>query len=273
VLLSFGFRLNRDLVTKGKSLRWIHAMTTGVDKFLTFGLTKKEIILTNSRGAHAGQMTEHIFAFMLSFVRRFPVYYARQQECRWDNKVNMDTLSGKTLGILGLGSIGRELACKAKIFNMKVIGTKKSPVAIADVDEVLPAEEYRLLLPRVDFLVLLVPSTSETHCMIGREELSLMKDTAYLINVSRGDVIDQDALVEALKEKRIAGAGLDVTTPEPLPGESELWSLDNVIITSHVGGVVPDYLELTVDIFCRNLESYLRQDFPLPNQVDQERGY
>ncbi len=272
VLLTYGVRLDSELMEKTQRLRWVHAMTTGIDKFLTFKLPEKDVILTSSKGIHANQMTEHVFGFMISFMRHFPFYFAQQQNAGW-KKREMGTLAGKTLGIMGLGSIGQELARRAKVFDMKVIGTKKNPEPLAFVDEVLAAVDFRLLIPRVDFLVLLVPYTEETHQLIGRGELSLMKKDAYLINVSRGDVVDQKALIEVLEEKIIAGAGLDVTIPEPLPPDSKLWALDNVLITPHVGGVEPDYTDRVIDIFCKNLEQYRRGETPSLNLVDLKRGY
>jgi phosphoglycerate dehydrogenase-like enzyme len=272
VLVSYGFKLNRKIIEKAGQLRWVHALSTGVDAFLRLGLQERGIILTNSRGVHANQMTEHIFAFMLSFVRLFPRFVLQQRESNW-KRWDIDTLAGKTLGIAGLGSIGQELARRAKAFNMTVIGTKKNPTPVDCVDEVLSSEELHRMLPRVDFLVIIVPSTKETHHLIGREELSLLKSSAYLINMARGDVVDQEALIEALKEKKIAGAGLDVTTPEPLPPDAELWTLDNVLITPHMGGGAPDYLKITTDIFCLNLSDYIKGDVPSLNLVDQNRGY
>lgn len=272
ILVTFGFDLSRELLDRAGNLRWIHAMSTGIDLFLPFDLEARGILLTSSRGVHATQMCEQIFAFMLSHVRGFKTYFSQQCQKKWQ-MAPMDTLEGKTAAIIGVGSIGRELACRAKSFGMTVIGTKKTAAALPCVDEVLPAEDYRLLLPRADFLVLLVPFTPATKKMIGAAELALMKPGAYLINVSRGGVVDQEALVEALKEKQIAGAGLDVTSPEPLPPEAELWSLDGVTITPHVGGVIPGYYGKIIELFCRNLKIYQNGEAPLENSIDFGRGY
>jgi len=272
ILVTFGMEITRELIDSAPRLRWIHAATTGIDQFSPLGLDKKGITLTNSRGVHGSQMCEQIFCFMLSLIRRSFKYFEHQKEHSWQRE-EMDTLDGKTLLIIGVGAIGAELARRARVFNMQVVGVKKKPSTIPDLDRVVPAEELHSVLPQADFTVILVPYTAETHHLIGKQELSLMKEEAFLINVSRGSIVNQHALVEALQNKVIAGAGLDVTDPEPLPADSELWDLDNVIITPHVGGFIPGYYDMILDLFCENLKAYRTGKKPPKNLVNLQRGY
>ncbi len=184
----------------------------------------------------------------------------------------LDELAGKTLGIIGLGSIGMEIARKGKCFGMNVIGIKKTHENVRWVDEVYTPENLDIVLGESDYLVLCVPATDETKNLIGERELKKMKISAYLINIARGDVIDENALIRALKEKWIAGAAIDVTREEPLSPDSPLWELDNLIITPHVAGSSPYYWDRAVDIFVENLKRFFQGE-ELINVVDWDRGY
>jgi phosphoglycerate dehydrogenase-like enzyme len=185
-------------------------------------------------------------------------------------------LAGQTVGIVGLGSIGRAVARLAKAFDMRVLGVRRSgaPLECADyeVDGIFGPLDLLNVLAESDYVVLALPLTEETHHLIGELALRAMKPSAYRIHVSRGAVIDEAALVRALKEGEVAGAGLDVFESEPLPPESELWGMDNVIISPHIAGGTPRYMELAVDLFCENLRRYLAGE-PLRNVVDTKRGY
>jgi len=186
---------------------------------------------------------------------------------------DVDELTGKTLGVLGLGNVGMELSFRGKCFGMEVIAVDRRVVRRPSyVDEVMGLWGLDTLLAKSDYLVITVPLTSSSKHMIGERELRLMKSNAYIINISRGPVVEEKALVKALKEGWIAGAGLDVFEKEPLPMDSELWDLENVIITPHISGGTPRYAERLADIFCENLSRFL-EGKTLINLVDKKEGY
>jgi phosphoglycerate dehydrogenase-like enzyme len=219
-------------------------------------------------------MREHVLGMMLMFVKQALVYFADKQDKVWEQHMP-DQLYGKTLGVVGLGKVGEGIARAAKAFDMRVVATRRHVTEQETsqvVDALYPAEKLPEMLRESDFVVVTVALTRETEKLIGKRELRAMKPTAYIINIARGSVIDEVALTKALKEKWIAGAGLDVFEKEPLPQDSELWTLPNVIITPHVAGIMPDYNARAMDVFCENLRRYLAGQ-PLMNVVDRTRGY
>ncbi len=273
----FSNKITPEQFSRAKKLRWIQSPFVGVDSLLIEEVKKSDVVVTCARGIHASQSSDHVFALILAFARKLPELLEDQRRKVW--KVRhpipfepLDELKGKTLGIIGLGTIGREIARKGKCFGMRVIGVKRNPSEVEYVDEVYGMDGMEKVLKESDYLVLCTPLTPETTNLIGREELRNMKRTAYLINIARGEVVDEDALITALKERWIAGAALDVARTEPLPETSELWELDNVIITPHVAGSTPYYWERATAIFVENLRRFLRGE-ELINVVDKEKGY
>jgi D-2-hydroxyacid dehydrogenase (NADP+) len=269
-----GFRPPSNVLNRAPRLKWIHTILAGVDHFLDKDIAASNIFVTNSKGIHGVQITEVIFEKMLMFVKMAPMYFDYQNQKKWERHI-LGRLYGKTLGIIGLGSIGARTAQIGKAFGMRVIGTRRSARKITKasyVDVVYPRSQLDTLLKESDFVVMILPSTPETKNMIGERELSLMKPTAFLVNVGRGDTLDENALIRALQDKRIAGAGLDAFAVEPLPVESKLWSLPNVIISPHVSGPIEDYMQRTTDLFCKNLKLYV-EGKKLFNVVNKKRGY
>jgi phosphoglycerate dehydrogenase-like enzyme len=211
---------------------------------------------------------------MLMLAKQAPSCFQLKQYKQW-KPFAPAVLYSKTVGIVGLGSIGREVARLAKAFGMRVIATRRSvrqPKHTRYVDMLFPPDQLLQLLSDSDFVVLAVPLTSETYRFIGEAQLRSMKSTAYLINIARGNVIDEDILIRALEEHWIAGAGLDVFAIEPLPANSRLWELPNVILSPHVAGAMENYVERATEVFCENLTRYLKGR-RLINVVDKERGY
>ncbi len=263
------------------NLRWVHTSAAGVDGFEGSGLLGGPFTLTTSNGLHRLQMAEYITTMMLMLARNMPMYLKAQAEHRWlgpRDRPNPTEIGGKTLSILSLGNIGDEAAKRAKAFGMRVIGTRRS-VTLEQaankpsyVDELLPVSEKNTLISQADYLLLSLPLTGETRGMLGEKELRSMKPTSFVINISRGAIIDEAAITRALKEGWIAGAALDVFTTEPLPAESPLWDLPNAIITPHVSGPSEHYSDRCVDIFCQNLERYVAGE-ALLNVYESERGY
>lgn len=268
-----GWHVPESVVDRAARLKWIHATAAGVDTLLYPPVVDGRVMLTSSVGIHTTVLPEHVMAVVLAFSRRLPMAIRNQIARRWDRASTLgEELQGKVLGVLGLGAIGRVLAERAAAFGMRVIGTKRTPEAIACVERVYPPEATDEVLRAADFLVILLPLTSQTRGLIDARALALMKPTAVLINVGRGAVVQEAALIAALREGTIAGAGLDVFEREPLPAESPLYDMANVILTPHVSGASPTYFDRAIPLFCENLRRYL-DGAPLLNIVDPALGY
>lgn len=270
-------RFSPEYLEFGQSLRWIHSPMAGVNHLLTPTLVKSKIVLTNGAGMNSIPIAEHVFSMLLAFTRRLLTFHDRQKEGRWQQMTNSDELYGKTVGIVGYGSIGRAVAQRAKGFDMQVWATKRHPTEpglAADpyLDKILAPTELPALLAQSDFVVLSAALTSETKGLIGAQELATMKKSAYLVNIARGQLIDETALLEALEKGIIAGAGLDVVVKEPLPAESPLWKAPNLLITAHSSWNSPYVRGRNIQLFCDNLRRYVGQQ-PLMNVVDKELGY
>ncbi len=276
-ILFAGF-FSPEMFKAATKLRWIQTHLVGVESYLFPKVVESQVIVTNAGGVNSICVAEHAIGLMLSLSRKLYRFARDQSEHKWktgDAELmnQMDELSGKTLGIIGLGRIGIEIAQRAKCFGMKVMAmTRTSQTRSPYIDKMIPSRDLNTLLTSSDFVVLQLPLTEETEGFIGEEQLRSMKKTSYLINTGRGKLIREDELVRALEEGWIAGAALDAFEHEPLPPTSPLWHMDNVIITPHVAGLTPRYLDRLVDIFCENLTRYA-ENKPLINVVDKRRGY
>ncbi|TET95738.1 MAG: D-2-hydroxyacid dehydrogenase [Dehalococcoidia bacterium] len=270
-----------DIVGRAPRLRWVQLTAAGVEDLLDSELAsaRGRIILATASGIHAVPIGEYVMGAMLAFAKGLPAAMRAQAERTWRPYL-AEELCGKTVGILGLGAIGGYTAKLAKADGMRVLAIRRSvrrraagrEAGALDVDELLSPSDLPYLLSQADYVVIAVPLTPESRGLIGERELRTMRPTARLINISRGAVIDEAALVRALKEEWIAGAALDVFQEEPLPPDSELWGMDNVILTPHISGGTPVYMERAVALFCDNLRRYLAGE-PLRNVVDLQRGY
>jgi phosphoglycerate dehydrogenase-like enzyme len=258
-------------------LRWFQYQGAGVEKQLYPALAESDVILTNAKGIHAPYCAEHAFALLLGLTRSLQLYVRDQAQRAWRARPLVE-IGGWTLGLVGLGGFGREMAKRGQGFGMHVIGVDPyCSAAPPHVDEQLSGESspdggLPDLLRRADVVMLACPYTPETHHLIDADALALMKPTAYLISVTRGGVVDEAALVEALQAERIAGAGLDVFEVEPLPEESPLWELENVILTPHAAGRSQNRPRPTIELFCDNLRRY-QEGQPLRNLVDKALGF
>jgi phosphoglycerate dehydrogenase-like enzyme len=270
----YGFGLPGDVINRAAKLKWIQTTSAGVDRYLNDDLRSSRVILTNVRGMHAVTIGEFVLGEMLMFAKGAPQCFQQKQLKQW--KPFMPTgLHTKTVGIIGFGGIGREIARLAKAFGMKVLATHRSARSTDHaryVDEIYPLDELTVLLGKSDFVVLALPLTHETTAMIGQKQLRTMKPTAFLINISRGKVVDEAALIQSLEENWIAGAGLDVFDTEPLPANSRLWEIPNVIFTPHIAGGMDHYAEHATAIFCENLKRYIAGK-RLLKVVNKEKGY
>jgi D-2-hydroxyacid dehydrogenase (NADP+) len=269
----FGFPPPDNLLSRAPELKWVQTPLAGVDVFLYPEFVSSPVLLTNGKGIGI-RVAETALLFTLMFAKFIPLFDRYRSEKHWKKEIPL-LLENKTMGILGLGVIGSEIARLAKAFHMKVIATEirrrnKSDAGIVDV--FLPAERLPELLAGSDFVVSALPLNRFTAKTIGEAQLKMMKPTAYLINISRGAIVDEEILVRALKENWIAGAGLDVFETEPLPPSSPLWDLPNVIMTPHIAGQRDDYDLQATRLFCRNLKRILSGK-QLINLIDKERGF
>ena len=268
---------SRQEFLAAKKLKWIQYPGAGVEKLLKLKeLVESDVIVTNARGIFIDALAEHTFATMLYFSRALGHFSQAQNGKRWEQSWGRGVVReivGLTLGIIGYGDTGDAIAKRAAAFGMRVVGVsaskKEKP---AYVDTLWTGDGLDELLKISDFVVLTVPLTSQTKGMMGAEQLGLMKPTAYLINISRGLIVDEGALIKTLEERRIAGAALDVFYDEPLPAESEFWEMDNVLVTPHVAGDSDNHRERLIAVLQKNVRRF-REGEPLINLVDKHRGY
>ncbi|HEY8529910.1 MAG TPA: D-2-hydroxyacid dehydrogenase [Paenibacillaceae bacterium] len=272
VLLTWGGYQPVAFCGKARSLKWIHAISAGVDGLLSSDIAKMDVTITRTKDIHGIPIANHVLGFMLMFVRQFPLMFRQQQNKVWKKTADADELWGKTVGIIGLGSIGGEIARQCKLLGMRVLATKRTPAQSPWVDELYPPEQTGEVFRQADFVVVALPLTPATTRIIGEKELRLMKKTAYFINIARGGVVDEDALIRVLREGAIAGAGLDVFEEEPLPPDSPLWEMPNVIITPHTAADSPLYMDRMIEVFCENLKRFIRGE-KLLHEVDKNLRY
>jgi len=259
-------------------LRWLQLPGDGVDHLREAPVMKSDVIVTNAR-VFATPITEYVFASIIAYYRYFPQMMERFQKGRvwprsqWEEYAG-DELAGKTMAIIGYGAIGRKLARVARSFDMTVVGTRRSVGSVVREDgvDVHPAGDLGRVLSLADIVVVCLPLTRETERLIGETELRAMKPGAYLVTVGRGKVIEESALLRALREGWIGGAGLDVHAQTPLPADSPFFDLPNVILTPHMSGVSQGYYQRITDLFCENLRRYIAGE-PLMNLVDKQKGY
>ena len=267
------------ILSRAPRLRWVHSATAGVERVLTPAGRRRGIVITNARGVFSRPIAEYVLLMILAVSRRLPQLLELQRERTWQ-PLEARELRDVTVGIVGLGSIGRAVAQLATAFGCRVIATRRHPDGDSstslepqpDLDRVLPPEGLPELLASSDFVVLAAPLTDATEGMIGEAALSKMKRSAWLINVARGQLVDERALIRALRDSRIGGAVLDAFVEEPLPPTSPFYELPNAIVTPHTAWSSGNVLDRSIELFCENLARYARGD-ELVNVVDPEAGY
>jgi D-2-hydroxyacid dehydrogenase (NADP+) len=281
-----GGGIRPDLLETCPDLRWVHSQGTGVDGLLFSELVESDVVVTNNSGVQASNMAEHLLAMMLAFARGLPELVRHQSKGKWIQPLRTQVkdqsdfyehptfeIGYQTLGIAGLGSVGRALAVRARALGMHVIGFRRRQGDPPEgIDRIYGPDDWHEMLAEADHIANCLPLTPRTRHLFGEREFQSMKPTAYFYNVGRGETVDQDALTRALQSSGIAGAGLDVTTPEPLPADSPLWYTPNVLITSHTSGLSPNRWDRGIEILIENIRRY-RQGQPLVNIVDKREGY
>lgn len=271
-LVSFGQDITEETLFHFPKLRWIQVMSAGIDHLPLQAMAGRGIALTNARGAHHIQMSEHILWSILTILRQGQITFRNQERKVWDPEVRIDELCGKTVCIIGAGSIGEAVAEKCRAFGMTVWGITRSVKDHLSFDRIGMVSDLTSFLGKSDIVVVIVPLTSETFGMFNRNLIKQMKTGSYFVNVARGAVIDESALVEALNSGKIRAAALDVFVEEPLPKSSPFWEMSNVLLTPHIAGRSPHYLERTFEIFTKNLAAY--PDFSeMMNHIEMSKGY
>ncbi len=272
VIVALDSRFDEGLIAAAPQLEWIQALSTGTEVIAGLkGLDRSRVIVTTTRGIHGPQMSEMTLMHMLALTRRLPRMLRNQQQHRWE-RWEQPLLWRKTVAILGVGAIAEALARCCKAFEMRVIGISRSERQVEHFERVYPRARIKEAVALADYLVVLAPHTRENHGIVDAGVLAAMKPQAYLVNVSRGGVIDEAALLDALRRGAIAGAGLDVFAVEPLPGDHPLWSMDNVMITPRLGGMSNVYVEQVLPLLRHNLAAFLsgHRDAMI-NRVDGDR--
>jgi len=260
---------NPKYLKKAEKLKWVQLSSAGADHVADASLyANADVILTNSSGVYGKPIAEHVFAMILAFNRNLMQYERNRQNCIWAPVLPMRDIYGSTMCIIGLGDIGSEVAIRGKAFGARIIAVKRTVGNCPPyVDELYGTDDIDKVLPRADYVVLALPNTPETRGILSEERIAMLKPEAFIVNVGRGSAICQEALIRALQEGRVAGAGLDVTEPEPLPAESPLWKMPNVIITSHTSGFSAQNWNRHAEIISENLARYV-EGKPLINRVD-----
>jgi phosphoglycerate dehydrogenase-like enzyme len=277
--IAISWSLRGDQIIAANKLKWIHSTATAVHALMSPELIASEIVVTNARDVHGPVVAEHALALAFALAKRLPQAVRFQQQKHWaqhdlwESSPRPRELNGATMTIMGLGGIGRPLADLASSVGMRVIGVREHPERECDgVDLMYGFDALEEALSEGDFVVLALPVTPKTHHLINAERLARLQPEAYLINVGRGVLIDEDALVRALRAKSFAGAALDVTSEEPLPPESPLWEMENVLITPHIAGLTEFMWERHYGHYTENLRRFLMGE-PLLWVVDKEKGY
>ncbi len=259
ILMCFGPPMADHVVRDAGKLKWIQALGTGIDNIVDLPSLDKEVLVTNVRGIHGAPVSEATIAFMLSLARDLPRSVRAQDQNKWERWPSA-LLAGKTVGILGVGLIAEYLAPICKTFHMTVVGISGSPRPTPSFDRMAHRDALMKVAPELDFLVVLTPLSPETRGIIGEKVLAAMKPSAFLINVARGGVVDEPALIKALEAGQIAGAGLDVFSQEPLPPDNPLWKTKNVTIFSHLGGYSQGYEDRAMPTLAGNMAKFLAND-------------
>ena len=272
VLFDFPSGHVRDLTAVAPRLRWLQATSAGIGPFVQrVGLDRSDITFTTASGVHARPLADFCLMAMLMFAKNY-VWMERDKKAKQWERYCGEELAGKTLAIVGVGRVGHEVARHGKRMDMRVTGMRRSSAPVPEIDKLFDRAELHTMLQEADFLVLAAPHTPETEGIIGEAELALMKPSAVLINIGRGALVDEDALIRALQQKRLAGAALDVLREEPPPQDSPLWDMPNVIISPHSASTVTQENARITEIFCDNLRRYLSGQ-SLRNVLDTKKLY
>ncbi|WP_163971038.1 D-2-hydroxyacid dehydrogenase [Oceanobacillus halotolerans] len=273
VLVTYGEDLTGELVEKAVNLKWIMVISAGLDKMPLDVIREKGIIVTNARGIHKVPMAEYAISMLLQVSRSEKVLIQQEKDRNWDRSARLQEITGKTMIVAGTGAIGQEVARLAKAFRMTTYGVSRSGKAVEFFDKTFTTEQLVELLPEADFLVSVLPSTKETDNLFTYNSFEQLPDHAIFLNMGRGNVVDSEVLLKAVRNGEIDHAVLDVFHEEPLPRDHAFWMEENITVTPHMSGRSPHYVRRALAIFKENLEAYQEGRTDLTNKIDPNRGY
>lgn len=277
IIVGWSSAAEKAIEEPSSPLKWVQAWSSGVDYLPLKILAEKGILLTNTAGIHPRPVSESIFAAMLALVRHLPHAFKAKEAGLWQREqvlaTPLEEIHGKVLGVFGTGNIGQEVARIGRAFSMRTLGYKHTPELVPYFDEIFTGDDFYNLLSRCDYVVNLLPLTEGTRGLFDEQAFAAMPQGSRYLNFGRGETTDTSSLVEALESGHLAGAALDVTDPEPLPEESPLWKMDQVVITPHIAGKSVHYSQRVLDIFTENLKSYLQTGDVVKNKIDYQQAY
>jgi D-2-hydroxyacid dehydrogenase (NADP+) len=272
ILIAFGMGITDKLFTRMPGLKWVQSLATGVDHFLRSKTLPRDVILTSGRGIHGPAMRETVLHLMLSISHDSNGLVRDKAGRRWDRRA-WPLLAGKTGVVIGTGVAGSAIGALLQALEMQVVGVSRTPRQAAGFDMVVPQSELSEAAAKADYVINVLPADAVNLKIIGSDVFARMKPSAYFIDVGRGETVDEEALIEVLRDRRIAGAGLDVFATEPLPAQSPLWDLPNVFISPHIGGLFEEYQQMAMPLIINNMRAYLsgRTD-QMTNVIDRSRS-
>ncbi|WP_404451471.1 D-2-hydroxyacid dehydrogenase [Virgibacillus necropolis] len=273
VLVTYGEDLTEVLIGTAERLKWIMVLSAGMDRMPFTAINKKGILVTNARGIHKVPMAEFAISSIMQVSRQTKQLFKNEENHKWDRSVRMQEITGKTMLVAGTGAIGQEVARLAKAFRMKTYGVSRSGKQLEFFDENVTPDEMKRLLPEMDYVVSVLPSTPETKDFFTEEHFKVLPDHAIFLNMGRGSAVSNEVLFNAIQSNEIAHAILDVVEEEPLPLDHPFWDMENVTITPHLSGISPHYQTRALEIFEQNLHIYIQNGTNFINKIDITRGY
>jgi phosphoglycerate dehydrogenase-like enzyme len=273
VIVTYGEDLNEEIIELAEKLRWIMVVSAGLEKMPLQMIGQRGILVTNARGIHKIPMAEYTMGMLLQYEKRFRRMWENQKKAIWDRRLNMGELYNKEILIMGVGAIGGEIARLAKAFGMTTVGINKTGNKVDYVDKLHSFDDLNKLLPTADYIVSILPSTADTKHLLQYSHFEIMKNSAVFMNIGRGDLVEEEVLLKALKNNEIAHAILDVFHEEPLPKNHPYWGMDQITISPHTSSVTKKYLPRSLEIFKDNLHTYVNKGETYINKIDVTRGY
>ncbi|WP_285768697.1 D-2-hydroxyacid dehydrogenase [Peribacillus sp. SI8-4] len=273
VFITYGEDLTEEIIEKAKNLKWIMVMSAGMELMPFKAIEKRGIMVTNARGIHKIPMAEYTIGMLLQYEKKLKLLMKNEREERWDRKIEVGELNGKTMLVIGTGAIGGEVARLGKAFRMTTLGMNRSGKPVECIDHMYTLDCLLDVMAKADYIVSVLPSTDETKHLLKKEHFKAMKDTAVFVNIGRGDLVEADVLHKALESGELSHAILDVFDPEPLREGHPFWSMENVTVTPHLSSKSGEYLPRTFAIFEKNMLEYLKAGKDFINLIDLSKGY
>jgi phosphoglycerate dehydrogenase-like enzyme len=267
VLVTFGPMMSENVLQKAQKLKWIQALGSGVDGITDRKSLDRSVLITNMYGIHGAPVSEAALMSMFALARNLPWVIRNQLQAKWDRRIPPSILEGKTVVIFGVGIISSALAPKCQALGMTVLGVSSTVRAISGFDHIYPKDQLVDAVQKADYFILLSPYSQDTHHIINDHVLGHMKPSAFLINLARGGVVDEAALIRCLEEHQIAGAALDVFQEEPLPPSHPFWGMENVLVTPHLGGFYDEYVHHALPIVIHNIHQFIKNDYQAMKNV------